>query len=122
MRPERIFRLGKKDNFWAMGDTGPCGPCSEIHLFRRKGDFARAQIDAHAARFFGKGDESEHDSDGWMELWNLVFMQFERKVDGRRRSSRCPSPRSTPARASSASPRSVQDVPSNYDTDLLRDR
>ena len=61
VEPERIKRLGVKDNFWAMGDTGPCGPCSEI-LFDRGDAYGEASID-NEERFF--------------ELWNLVFMQFK---------------------------------------------
>ena len=63
---ERIFRLGEKDNFWAMGDTGPCGPCSEI------------------AWDFGSGPVKKEDleSDRFMEIWNLVFMQFNRDEKG----------------------------------------
>jgi alanyl-tRNA synthetase len=69
---ERIIGLGLKDNFWQMGDTGPCGPCTEIHFFH--GD----TVDL--ASF---GDEPSADGRGWMEIWNLVFMQYERfKVDG----------------------------------------
>ena len=68
---ERISRLGEEDNFWAMGDTGPCGPCSEIHIDRGKE--------------FGCDDPNcavGCDCDRWLELWNLVFMQFERSEDG----------------------------------------
>jgi alanyl-tRNA synthetase len=118
VRKERIFRLGEKDNFWAMGPTGPCGPCSELHLFRVKGDFTREAIDKHAARFYG-GDESEHGSDAWMELWNLVFMQFERKeADG----PLLPLPRPSIDTGAGLErvAAAVQDVPSNYDTDLLQ--
>jgi alanyl-tRNA synthetase len=118
VRPERIFRLGKKDNFWAMGPTGPCGPCSELHLFRLKGDFTRDQIDAHAKRFYG-GDESEHGSDSWMEIWNLVFMQFERKVDGGPLIP-LPKPSIDTGAGLERVAAAVQDVPSNYDTDLLQ--
>src|ERR1700688_1594717 len=64
---DRILRLGKADNFWSMGDTGPCGPCSEIHYSH--GD----EVDV--ARF---GEEPSLDGTGWTEIWNLVFMQFER--------------------------------------------
>ncbi len=78
VRKERIFRLGEKDNFWAMGPTGPCGPCSEIHLYRLPGG-TRAEIDAHAHKFFGLDQAEALGSDSWMEIWNLVFMQFERK-------------------------------------------
>ncbi len=63
----RILRLGAADNFWAMGDTGPCGPCSEIHYFYGK--------DPDLSRF---GEEPRADGSGWVEIWNLVFMQFER--------------------------------------------
>ncbi len=63
---DRIFRLGKADNFWQMGDTGPQGPCSEIHFFTED-DFDN---------MFAPG--RVEDSDGWIEIWNLVFMQFVR--------------------------------------------
>jgi alanyl-tRNA synthetase len=118
VRKERIFRLGEKDNFWAMGPTGPCGPCSEIHLFRVPEKFSVEQIDRHAARFYG-GDESEHGSDAWMEIWNLVFMQFERKeADG----PLLPLPRPSIDTGAGLErvTAAVQDVPSNYDTDLLQ--
>ncbi|HXN84361.1 MAG TPA: alanine--tRNA ligase [Myxococcales bacterium] len=118
VRKQRIFRLGEKDNFWAMGPVGPCGPCSEIHLFRVPGNFSVEQIDRHAARFYG-GDESEHGSDAWMEIWNLVFMQFERKeADG----PLLPLPRPSIDTGAGLErvTAAVQDVPSNYDTDLLQ--
>src|SRR5207244_663514 len=68
VRPERSFRLGRKDNFWQMGDVGPCGPCTEIHVYRANLTSA-ADIDAHAEKFFtGKIP----DNDEWMEIWNLV--------------------------------------------------
>ncbi len=67
----RIVRLGEKDNFWAMGDTGPCGPCSEIH------------IDQGAEVGCGRPDCALGcDCDRYLELWNLVFMQFNRSEDG----------------------------------------
>ena len=69
-RPERVLRFGKKDNFWSMGDTGPCGPCSEIHYFR--GDDMSKNV---AALVNGEGDDT-------MEIWNLVFMQYDRSADG----------------------------------------
>ena len=67
----RLVRLGPKDNFWAMGDTGPCGPCSEIHL----------DLAAH------RGERPNPaglvaDPEGYLEFWNLVFMQYERSADG----------------------------------------
>ena len=67
----RIVRMGEKDNFWAMGDTGPCGPCSEIH------------IDQGQAAGCGRPDCALGcDCDRFLELWNLVFMQFNRSEDG----------------------------------------
>jgi alanyl-tRNA synthetase len=69
-RPERVLRFGKKDNFWSMGDTGPCGPCSELHYFR--GDDMSKNV---AALVNGEGDDT-------MEIWNLVFMQYDRDADG----------------------------------------
>src|ERR1051325_7520625 len=69
-RPERVLRFGKKDNFWQMGDTGPCGPCSEIHYFR--GEDLSQNV---AALVNGEGDDT-------IEIWNLVFMQYDRAADG----------------------------------------
>src|SRR3954471_664898 len=69
-KPERVLRFGKKDNFWSMGDTGPCGPCSEIHYFR--GDDMSKNV---AALVNGEGDDT-------MEIWNLVFMQYDRSAEG----------------------------------------
>ncbi len=73
---ERIHRLGAKDNFWAMGDTGPCGPCSEIHYFQGN-DVACAEEQAGRACL-----GVACDCDRWLEIWNLVFMQFERTAEG----------------------------------------
>ncbi|GLH68253.1 alanine--tRNA ligase [Geothrix edaphica] len=68
VRPDRIMRFGKKDNFWQMGDTGPCGPCSEMHYDRG----------AHLP-----GDATPNgEGDRVMEIWNLVFMQYERDAKG----------------------------------------
>jgi alanyl-tRNA synthetase len=118
VRKERIFRLGEKDNFWAMGPTGPCGPCSEIHLYRLAGG-TQAQIDEHAHRFFALDQAEQLGSDSWMELWNLVFMQFERKEpDGPL--SPLPKPSIDTGAGLERVAAAVQDVPSNYDTDLLR--
>src|SRR5213075_1050778 len=118
VRKERIFRLGEKDNFWAMGPTGPCGPCSEIHLYRLAGG-NQAQIDEHAHRFFALDQAEQLGSDSWMELWNLVFMQFERKVpDGPL--SPLPKPSIDTGAGLERVAAAVQNVPSNYDTDLLR--
>jgi len=68
VRPDRIMRFGKKDNFWQMGDTGPCGPCSEMHYDR-------------GARIAGDATPNG-DGDRVMEIWNLVFMQYERDTKG----------------------------------------
>ncbi|MCA9630670.1 MAG: alanine--tRNA ligase, partial [Myxococcales bacterium] len=66
---ERIIGLGKSDNFWQAGDTGPCGPSSEIHIYNG----GSGDID-----FSTFGDEQTPEGVGWMELWNLVFMQYDR--------------------------------------------
>ena len=68
---ERIYRFGDKDNFWQMGETGPCGPCSEI--FYDQGD----------AHFHTSEDYMGGDGDRFLEIWNLVFMQFERSAEGK---------------------------------------
>ncbi len=73
---ERIHRLGAKDNFWAMGDTGPCGPCSEIHFFQG----AEVPCAEEKAGRPCRGVACE--CDRWLEIWNLVFMQFERDPEG----------------------------------------
>ena len=118
VRKERIFRLGEKDNFWAMGPTGPCGPCSEIHLYRGT-ETAQARIDEHAHRFFALDQSEQLGSDSWMELWNLVFMQFERKEpDGPLHP--LPKPSIDTGAGLERVAAAVQNVPSNYDTDLLR--
>src|SRR5947199_6991365 len=118
VRKERIFRLGEKDNFWAMGPTGPCGPCSEIHLYRGT-ETAQARIDEHAHRFFALDQAEQLGSDSWIELWNLVFMQFERKEpDGPLHP--LPKPSIDTGAGLERVAAAVQTVPSNYDTDLLR--
>jgi alanyl-tRNA synthetase len=67
---ERIVKMGDKDNFWQMGDTGPCGPCSEIHF-----DQGAEHFNSPEDYFGGEGDR-------FLEIWNLVFMQYERFEDG----------------------------------------
>ena len=108
----RILRLGEKDNFWAMGDTGPCGPCSEIHY--HQGDDIPCAEEAAGRKCLGVACEC----DRWMEMWNLVFMQFERKEKDAR-SSRCPGPPSTPAPGLERVTAVVQGKRRNYDTDLF---
>jgi alanyl-tRNA synthetase len=73
---DRILRLGEKDNFWAMGDTGPCGPCSEIHF--HQGDDLPCDEVAAGRDCLGPACEC----DRWLEIWNLVFMQFNRDASG----------------------------------------
>jgi alanyl-tRNA synthetase len=105
---ERILRLGAKDNFWSMGDTGPCGPCTEIHFF-----FGKSAPDL--ARF---GDEPDEQGEGWVEIWNNVFMQFERLPGGKL----VPLPAQSVDTGMGLERLAcvVQGVVSNYDTDLLR--
>jgi alanyl-tRNA synthetase len=69
---ERILRFGEKDNYWAMGETGPCGPCSEVHFDRGSDPFAPGR----AELVNGEGDDI-------IEIWNLVFMQFDRDAEGK---------------------------------------
>src|SRR5678809_1119353 len=76
---DRVIGLGDKDNFWQMGDTGPCGPCSEIH-FHQGDDIPCAEVTA-GRKCLGPAC----DCDRWIEIWNLVFMQFEQVAPGDRR-------------------------------------
>ncbi len=109
---ERIQRLGYKDNFWAMGDTGPCGPCSEIHFFQ--GDDLPCGEEAAGRRCQGVACEC----DRWLEVWNLVFMQFERREkDGPL--SPLPRPSIDTGAGLERMAAVVQGVRSNYDTDLF---
>jgi len=73
---DRILRLGEKDNFWSMGDTGPCGPCSEVHF--HQGDDLPCAEEAAGRTCLGPACEC----DRWLEIWNLVFMQFNRDASG----------------------------------------
>ncbi|EEL3470057.1 alanine--tRNA ligase [Campylobacter jejuni] len=70
IQKERIYKFGDKDNFWQMGDTGPCGPCSEIFY------------DQGEEHFNSSEDYMGGDGDRFLEIWNLVFMQYERSADG----------------------------------------
>lgn len=114
VRPSRIFRLGRKDNFWQMGDTGPCGPCSEIHIYRGAAEGVAA-IDQAAAAFFA---DASSDPDGWMELWNLVFMQFELLPDGALKP--LPRPSIDTGAGLERLAAVLQGVHSNFDIDLFR--
>ncbi|MDY6790786.1 MAG: alanine--tRNA ligase [Thermodesulfobacteriota bacterium] len=103
---ERIVRFGEEDNFWAMGDTGPCGPCSEIHLDRGEA--------------FGCGRPECKlgcECDRYLEIWNLVFMQFNRDADGKM--TPLPKPSIDTGLGLERMVSIIQDVPTNYDTDLM---
>ncbi len=104
----RIFRCDAKENFWSMGDTGPCGPCTEIHYYVGDGE-------PDLARF---GDEPTADGAGWIEIWNNVFMQFDRHADGSL--DPLPAPSVDTGMGLERLACVMQDVVSNYDTDLLR--
>ncbi len=106
---DRIIGLGRSDNFWTMGDTGPCGPCTEIHYFMGEGE-------PDLSRF---NQEPSSDGSGWMEIWNNVFMQFNRAVkDG----PLVPLPAQSVDTGMGLERITavLQGVTSNYDTDLLR--
>jgi alanyl-tRNA synthetase len=105
---ERIVRLGEKDNFWAMGETGPCGPCSEII------------IDQGEKVGCGRSDCGVAcECDRFLELWNLVFMQFNREENGQMTS--LPKPCIDTGLGLERITAVLQGVTSNYDTDLFRD-
>ena len=103
---ERIVRLGEKDNFWSMGDTGPCGPCSEIHYDR--GEAYACGPDCA----IGVCDCSR-----WLEIWNLVFMQYDRAEDGRM--SPLPRPSIDTGMGLERLSSLLQGVESNFETDLF---
>src|SRR6267378_3800546 len=104
---DRIFEFGTKDNFWQMGDTGPCGPCSEIHY-----DMGVAASDqSHTDCAFGC------DCGRYVELWNLVFMQFDRDANGKL--NPLPKPSIDTGAGLERLASVLQGVISNYDTDLF---
>lgn len=102
----RILKLGAKDNFWAMGDTGPCGPCTEIHYYL--GD----DLSAQSKEGFLREDGS------YLEIWNLVFMQFNRAADGTL--TPLPKPSVDTGMGLERIASIMQGKRSNYDSDLLR--
>lgn len=104
--PKRFSRCGAKDNFWAMGDTGPCGPCTEIFY-------------DHGEEIFG-GPPGTPDADGdrYIEIWNLVFMQFERSAQGELKS--LPKPSVDTGMGLERLAAVMQGVHNNYDTDLFK--
>lgn len=107
---ERIFRLGEKDNFWSMGDTGPCGPCSEIHY----------EFDACTPYDAKRGKDwflENSDAGRIMEIWNLVFMEFERSSDGKL--TPLPKPSIDTGMGLERLASVMQGKTSNYDTDFF---
>jgi alanyl-tRNA synthetase len=108
----RVISLGDKDNFWAMGETGPCGPCSEIHY--HQGDDVPCAAEAAG----GRCDGPACDCDRWVEIWNLVFMQFEQLGPGNRQP--LPKPSVDTGMGLERLCAVLQGVRSNYETDLLR--
>ena len=104
---DRIFEMGLKDNFWQMGDTGPCGPCSEIYY-----DMGAAASDqGHADCAF------PCDCGRYVEIWNLVFMQFDRDASGKL--TPLPKPSIDTGMGLERTTAALQGVISNYDTDLF---
>ncbi len=103
---ERIIRIPTSDNFWSMGDTGPCGPCSEI--FFDHGDHIPG----------GPPGSPDEDGDRFIEIWNLVFMQFEQSADGARRD--LPKPSIDTGMGLERIAAVMQGVHDNYDTDTFK--
>ncbi|HEX8638391.1 MAG TPA: alanine--tRNA ligase [Pyrinomonadaceae bacterium] len=112
-RPERILGFGRKDNFWQMGDTGPCGPCSEIHYYM--GDAPDDPEKNHPKYVNGEGDTT-------MEIWNLVFMQFERNEisKGVYELTPLPAPSVDTGAGLERVAAVMQGVSTNYETDLIK--
>jgi alanyl-tRNA synthetase len=106
--PERITRLGKKDNFWSMGDTGPCGPCSEIIYDRGPRHCTCGRPDCNLAI----------ECERWWELWNLVFMQFEQAADGA--VTPLPKPSIDTGMGMERMTAVMQGVDTTYETDLFQ--
>ena len=106
---ERVLRFGAKDNFWQMGDTGPCGPCSEIHYY--KGD-SPEDPEQNRAEYVNK------DGSSTVEIWNLVFMQYDRDAAGTL--TPLPKPSVDTGAGLERVTAVLQNAPNNYETDLLR--
>jgi len=109
---DRILRLGEKDNFWAMGDTGPCGPCSEVHF--HQGDHLPCAEEKAGRVCLGPAC----DCDRWLEIWNLVFMQFNRDATGKM--TPLPKPSIDTGMGLERLAAVLQGKQSNFETDLLR--
>ncbi|HEX2080987.1 MAG TPA: alanine--tRNA ligase [Longimicrobium sp.] len=112
IRAERIFGLGDKDNFWQMADTGPCGPCSEIHYDRRpEGRLGTAVTKEEFEELTEQGEI--------LEFWNLVFMQYDRDADGTLHP--LPAPCVDTGMGLERLTSILQGVDTNYQTDLFTD-
>ena len=110
---ERIYGLGDKDNFWQMGETGPCGPCSEILVdIRGKRETGKGKGELSLDEFVRLSEAGE-----LLEIWNLVFMQYDQQADGSR--SPLPAPSVDTGAGLERLAAVMQRVPSNYDTDLF---
>ena len=103
---EKIIRIATADNFWSMGDTGPCGPCSEI--FYDHGEHIPG----------GPPGSPDEDGDRFVEIWNLVFMQYEQFADGERKA--LPKPSIDTGMGLERIAAVLQGVHDNYDIDLFR--
>ncbi len=108
--PERVSRFGEKENFWEMGETGPCGPCSEIHLDRGAAACDKQGVAGHECRVNG-------DCARYIELWNLVFIQYNRKED--RTLEELPSKHVDTGMGLERITAVLQNVLSNYDIDYM---
>jgi alanyl-tRNA synthetase len=109
--PERVSRFGAKENFWEMGETGPCGPCSEIHLDRGPAACDKHGLPGHECRVNG-------DCARYIELWNLVFIQYNRKEN--RELEELPSKHVDTGMGLERITAVLQNVLSNYDIDYMR--
>ena len=110
--PERVSRFGDKENFWEMGETGPCGPCSEIHLDRGPQACDTPGVPGHECRVNG-------DCARYIELWNLVFIQYNRKES--RELEELPSKHVDTGMGLERITAVLQKVLSNYDIDYMRE-